>query len=318
VTPAETPQCDSVTPSSSPQLDVACFSYLACAHLCFIDTYPEANSGAEILDTIDYLAGDGPIVAVISSGLGLRSGLVSNRTARDSAGRAIDRHMFDNGVVRREIGSRPMRTPFAFILNDRQRNREWFSYLVDVKAKLLDIPPSAFNKARVAYIDCYADFVDPAMSAMSAARRSDSKLYVNLGGAAVLSETLDFISDIGVETVQVSVAEIEGAEALARHLAERAKAEVIIVTAGSHGALALHAGVLELFPAYPIHISHSHGAGAAFSAGYIWCLIQGCALHERLEFASALAALYCSSTPGTRSISATEVAVFVDAARREY
>jgi hypothetical protein len=73
----------------TPQLDLACFSYLAAARIVRVDHYPEPNHGSEINSVDESVNGDGPLVAAFASGLGLTTALEANAVADKPAHSAV-------------------------------------------------------------------------------------------------------------------------------------------------------------------------------------------------------------------------------------
>jgi len=71
------------------KLDLVCFSYLAPGTIFRIRQYPQINYGTEILETIETLAADGPMVAIACARLGLNTGLITNPVGKDERGNNI-------------------------------------------------------------------------------------------------------------------------------------------------------------------------------------------------------------------------------------
>ena len=71
---------------------------------------------------------------------------------------------------------------------------------------------------------------------------------------------------------------------------------VVVVTRGAQGATGReHGGAAVESPAFAVPVTDTTGAGDAFHAGYIFALLQGWNLAERLRFAHAAAALACGA-----------------------
>ncbi len=67
--------------------------------------------------------------------------------------------------------------------------------------------------------------------------------------------------------------------------------QAIIVTCGSQGAQLIQPEQTQSFPALPIKLTDSNGAGDAFFAGYAASVLQGKPLDECMQIASACGAL---------------------------
>ncbi|MEE8578302.1 MAG: PfkB family carbohydrate kinase [candidate division Zixibacteria bacterium] len=82
------------------------------------------------------------------------------------------------------------------------------------------------------------------------------------------------------------------AKAAARKLSQLCPG-TIVVTEGLEGQLALEDGKFSRQSAFPVDPVDTTGAGDAFHAGYLYGLLQGKPLEERMEIGSAVAALKC-------------------------
>ncbi len=74
----------------------------------------------------------------------------------------------------------------------------------------------------------------------------------------------------------------------------------IVVTEGIKGATGFEKGNFYKQPAYQVKTVDTTGAGDAFHAGYLYGLLKGCDLAERLKWGAAVAALKCTK-PGARA-----------------
>ncbi|MBK7142806.1 MAG: hypothetical protein IPH75_12080 [bacterium] len=74
----------------------------------------------------------------------------------------------------------------------------------------------------------------------------------------------------------------------------------IVVTVGLAGSVGLEDGQFVRQQAYKVPVADTTGAGDAFHAGYLYGLLQGWGMQERLRFGAAVAALKCTK-PGART-----------------
>ena len=68
----------------------------------------------------------------------------------------------------------------------------------------------------------------------------------------------------------------------------------LCMTLGDRGAVALEGDRFHVAPAFTVSVADNTGAGDAFRAGFIYGLLQGWNVAERLRFANATAALSCT------------------------
>ena len=74
----------------------------------------------------------------------------------------------------------------------------------------------------------------------------------------------------------------------------------VVVTEGTKGSTGYENGKFHKQPAYKVKTVDTTGAGDAFHAGYLYGLLKGFDLAERLKWGAAVAALKCAK-PGARA-----------------
>jgi sugar/nucleoside kinase (ribokinase family) len=70
---------------------------------------------------------------------------------------------------------------------------------------------------------------------------------------------------------------------------------VAAMTLGPHGALARSEGRFIYSPAFVVDCVDTTGAGDVFHGAFCYCVLQGMALRESLDFSNAMAALNCTA-----------------------
>jgi sugar/nucleoside kinase (ribokinase family) len=282
----------------TPQLDLACFSYLAAARIVRVDHYPEPNHGAEINSVDESVNGDGPLVAAFASGLGLTTALEANAVADDADGRRVEAFL-DRHRVARELAGSVTTTPLALVLVHPDGNREWLVEFEATRFGLAAVSGRLLAAARLAYVDCYASIPDAAARALGLAAEAGVPLYVNLGGAPAIPVAVDAalrrFRPVAIQDNRDEAAAGE-AEVYARSLHERYDADLVLVTVGERGAVALEGALCVRAPARVVDVDYTNGAGAAFAAGMIFARTRGRPLREALKFACALGSLQCTAT----------------------
>lgn len=282
-------------------LDLVCFSYVADARVLKVERYPEPNGGAEVTEIIQSIAGDGPMVAAGAAALGLRTGLVGNHVGRDPAGQAVLDYLERHRVQHALQASESIRTPMVIVVSDQDGNRVWLAWLRHAHHALQDADTTLFNLAAMAYIDCYP-VIEPAVLRALAATNSataDIPLFLNLGGCPLSQPIAAAVIDQPVAVVQTNLDEQHHhqAEALADDLYRCLRPDVAVVTLGRLGAIARTATMLASAPADLVAVRHTHGAGAAFSAGFALAYQRGWSTTKALRFACTIASAHCASKP---------------------
>lgn len=256
-------------------LDLACVSYLAAAQVLHVHTYPRANSGTVVDAIAASVAGDGPLTAVTAARAGLTVALVTNPVGDDPAGHHLLAALNTAGVRHTLHPDPDVLTPHLTVIADEDDTRTWFAALHHAYAHLHQADLTPLAQASIGYVDCYQVLTNHAARAITAA--DGAGLVLNLGGDPLADTIADAAQGERVLAVQTSLDESDAddAEDLATHLYDRVRPDAAVVTVGRLGAVARTQHHLHHVQAPPGPVTHTHGAGAAFSAGYIHALLHG-------------------------------------------
>ncbi|WP_083448780.1 carbohydrate kinase family protein [Actinoplanes rectilineatus] len=277
-------------------LDLVCFSYLAAANVLTVDAYPRANGGAVVTEIAASLAGDGPLTAVTAANLGLRTAIISNTVGGDPSGTLALAWLDEARVTHQLRPAFDKISPQLTIISDT-RTRTWFAALHDAYTGLAHVPLDLLGQARLAYIDCYTVIAGAAERAIRNA--GTTPLLLNLGGDTPTPNLIDAANERTVLAVQTSIDEdsVDTAVDVAATLRRRFTTPTVIVTVGRHGAVAVtDDGIVRVpAPTPRAQIRHTHGAGAAFSAGYAHAILSSADLPEALAAGCAAGTRHCTS-----------------------
>jgi sugar/nucleoside kinase (ribokinase family) len=270
--------------------DLVCFSYLADAQVLHVGAYPRPNGGAVVIQVAASIAADGPLAAVTASRLGLRTALISNAIGDDPAGQRLHAWLHDTGVDYPERRGRTGITPQITVVDDAT-TRTWFAALQHAYDELEHVSLDPLEQARLAYIDCYQVITTAAVRAITAA--GSTPLMLNLGSDPVHDAIIAASSGRRIAVVQTGLdeAHADQAETVGRQVLDLLHPDTAVVTLGALGAIAVTRSGVRRAPAARVPVTHTHGAGAAFSAGYAHALLTG---------ADVPAALVAGCTAGTR------------------
>lgn len=96
---------------------------------------------------------------------------------------------------------------------------------------------------------------------------------------------------------------------LARSCADVCNGQLLVLTLGEDGSVAVHGGEIISYAAFSVDVVDSTGAGDAFCAGLIYGLVHDWSLRRMLALASGTAALACTSPGGAESMPRLEQAI---------
>ncbi len=101
-------------------------------------------------------------------------------------------------------------------------------------------------------------------------------------------------------------------EDFARILSAQYKIDVVLITRGRAGVLALHAKEgLFLEPGYILEAKDNVGSGMAFAAGFLHCYLNGKPVAEALKFGNAVGALNTTKRGATSLFAKEDVLAFM-------
>lgn len=293
--------------------DVCCFGMVSGVQILLVDRYPENNSGSLVRDAFGGITPDAAIVSVLAARLRLRTCLMTAGIGDDRVGREVSNLLREFHVDHPSPQSESS-TPSSTVICDSNGNRTWFSLLsLSQKDAYSRVDLSPTKDSRFVYIDLYDIIRKASLRAIEHAFGFQTPTFVNLGGDSPTGDEADWLRG-KVAIVQTS---FEGsradAESLAADLMSKIQPRLSIVTMGAGGSVcASSSSSPPVFtPAYRMPTLHSHGAGAAFSAGMIYSILNNRDLEPALRFASALAGLFISSKSDFGLYSAERVDGFV-------
>jgi sugar/nucleoside kinase (ribokinase family) len=289
---------------------VSCFSYLASVHTLNVERYPEINYGVEVLDSDQFLAGDGPLVAGFLRALGHQATLGSNQVGDDTSGRDILTRLRRWDVTLAPSTMSVTRTRTNVVVCDRDGNRTWFSGLRGIVPELADIDVRALASAPTVYIDCYEVLETAPRALLTAALDAGAEIVLNLGGSPPPRWLAAAAGGRRVSVAQTNGDENDPAKAqrTLNTLTELCIADIAVVTTGRQGAIARPGdGQVIATPAVPVDVRQVQGAGSAFSAALIHARSRGQELPGCLRYACAAGSLWCSRTPDGPLPSAADI-----------
>lgn len=275
---------------------VVCVSYLAAAELWTVPQFPRLNHGVEVRSAEQSIAADAPMAAATLSALGVSSLLLCNDIGEDQRGKRVQKWLQRHRVSSTCAIGPDTVTPWITVIADGAATRTWFAHLPDAASSLAQADLASLDSASRIYLDCYQVIEEPAIRVVQASASTGVPLLVNLADSepstAVLSAMLE-CPDLVIQA-NVDDDEHDTAYEVAASLLTRTGAAWVVVTAGTHGALAMSETETVSVPAFQIHVRHTHCAGAAFSGGMLYGLQAGLSMVDAMMLGSASGALRCA------------------------
>jgi sulfofructose kinase len=275
-------------------------------HLCIVEDYPPEDGSTRITDI--HIQGGGAVATAIvaAARLGVGAALIGN-LGTDSIGSEIVAELELEGVDVsgidrledvRSLSSyvmiqtdRGTRTKFPF--KDRLPPIAWADRQREMlrNAKILHLDGTHYENARRAAEFAKADGVTISLDGCT--RQKDNRLNRELASAA------DILITNAAYPIPVS-----GKSSMHAALVEMSTwgPSVVMATFGADGVLAALDGVVHHFPAFPVTVVDTTGAGDVFHGAFLAARLRGMELEDCIRFAQYAAGRKCEQLGGRRGI----------------
>jgi sugar/nucleoside kinase (ribokinase family) len=226
--------------------------------------------------------------------LGLRA-RYAGVTGTDENGRRVRAELKKRGIDLTDVIIRDAQNQFAVILVDETNGDR--IVLWDRDERLLmrerDIPIEAIAAARILHVDD----VDQAAAILAAKIAREGAVPTTSDIDRVTERTPELVDAVSIpifaEHVASRLTGLADHEDALRTLM-KPHHQVLCVTLGEHGAIAMDAKGVYRVPAFHVDAVDTTGAGDVFRAGFIYALLRGWPTEEILRFANAAAAVSCT------------------------
>jgi len=293
-----------VQPGACPAFAVVGLGQCSLDLLGLIEQFPEADQKTELAAPL--LQGGGPVATalVTLARLGVATA-VAGRIGGDDFGRTIRQGLETEGVDTRALLVDPGgSSQFACIAVEPQggtRNIFWTRGSAAALAPT-EFPVELIAGARLLHLDGLQ--LEASLAAATLARQRGVVTVLDGGtlrpGMEKLLPLIDHLV-VSERFAHQFAPDTSIAVTIDRLLAWGAQA--VTVTLGARGCLGRSAGEpLLQFPAFAVPVVDTTGCGDVFHGGYLFGLLQGWELPERLRFASACAALKTRALGGRTAI----------------
>jgi sulfofructose kinase len=276
---------------SSPPVYVG-FGMLTPVVILVVDQLPEHNTGALTKEVSEFIFDDAAIVACLLRQWDLPTAMIGTAVGDDPRGHMLARQLEDWGVQGEVRFSKSIKTPFEVDVSDRSGARTYFWQRTPQVLNTLDTADlSPLQGSRILYVDWYDG--DHILRAMDEANRLDIPVFLNFEHGHADLELLKRYAGRATVCQAVTDAAQLGEEPpleVARKLL-RAGVKTALITLAGEGCLGLQGSEVVRVHAPQVEAVDGCGAGATFSAGFIYGHLRGWPLADTLRFATAAASL---------------------------
>lgn len=268
------------------------FGMLTSVAILVVEQLPEHNCGALIEEVSDFVFDDAAIVACLLRQWDVPAGMIGTAVGDDNRGHNLAQQLQEWGVQGEVRFSKDIKTPLEVDISDRTGARTYFWQREKHVLDTLDTADlSLIQGAQMLYVDWYDG--DHIVRAMDEANRLNVPVFLNLehghtdpallaryaGRARICQAVTDAAQKDDSDPLEV-----------ARKLI-RTGVETAIITLASEGSLVVSGNeVMRVYAPQMVAVDGC-GAGATYSAGFIYGHLQGWSLEESVRFATAAASL---------------------------
>lgn len=280
-----------MTKSSPPEY--VGFGMLTPVEIMVLEKFPKLNTGAIVKDVNQFIFDDAAIVACLLCQWDVTSGMIGTAVGDDLRGHALAKQLKEWGVQGKVRFTNEYKTPIEVNVSDRKGARTYFWQRTPQILNTLDTADlSLLRGSKIMYADWYDG--DHILRAMDEARRLNVPVFINLEHGHKKAETLKMYAERATICQAVTdAAQLGGKRALVGTAKKLLKSGIktAIITLAKGGCLVAQGE--EIVRVFSPHVKavDASGAGATFSAGFIYGYLQGWNLESSARFATAAATL---------------------------
>jgi sugar/nucleoside kinase (ribokinase family) len=268
------------------------FGMLTPVAIMVVKQLPEHNTGAIVKEVSEFVFDDAAIIACLLRQWKLPTAMIGTTLGDDLRGHVLARQLEEWGVQGDVRFSKDIKTPWEVDVSDETGARTYFWQRSPQVLDTLDTADlSIIAGSHLLYVDWYDG--DHIVRAMEEARRLDVPVFLNFEHGHSEPELLRRYARRAQICQAVTDAAQCGAIApldVALRLLDMG-IQTALITMAEEGCLAVNGKEAIRVYAPAVKAVDGCGAGATFSAGYIYGYLQGWDLQASVRFATAAASL---------------------------
>jgi len=257
-----------------------------------VEQLPEHNCGALVKEVSEFVFDDAAIIACLLRQWDLPTAMIGTTLGDDPRGHLLARQLEEWGVQGEVRFSKEIKTPLEVDISDETGARTYFWQRAPLVLDTLDKADlSILEGARMMYVDWYDG--DHILRAMDEAIRLGVPVFLNFEHGHADSELLKRFAGRATICQAVTDAAQHG-EIPPLNVAMKllkTGVQTALITMADEGCLTVRGEEVLRIHAPNVHVVDGCGAGATFSAGFIYGYLKGWNLEESACFATAAASL---------------------------
>ncbi len=273
--------------------DYVGFGMLTPVAIMVLENLPKRNTGAVVKEVSEFVFDDAAIVACLLRQWNISSAMIGTAVGDDVRGHALAKQLHDWGVQGTVRFTDEYKTPIEVNVSDKNGARTYFWQRTPEILRTLDTADlSLVQGSKILYADWYDG--DHILRAVDEAKRHGVPVFVNLEHGHKKQEVLKKFADRATICQAVTdAAQLGGKQALLGTAKKLLKSgiQTAIITLAKGGCLVAEGEEIVRVFAPSVKAVDACGAGATFSAGFIYGYLKGWNLESCARFATAAATL---------------------------
>jgi sugar/nucleoside kinase (ribokinase family) len=289
------------------QPDYVGFGMLTPVSILVVEQLPAHNTGALVKEVSEFIFDDAAIIACLLRQWDVPTAMIGTALGDDFRGHNLARQMEEWGIQGEVRFSKDFETPLEVDVSDETGARTYFWQRPEQVLDTLDTADlSIIEGTRLLYVDWYDG--DHILRAMDEAIRLDVPVFLNFEHGHTDPELLKkyaIRADIcQAVTDAAQCGDIPPLEVAFRLI--ETGVQTALITMADEGCLAVNSAEIIRVYAPQVRAVDGCGAGATFSAGFIYGYLMGWDLEQSVLFATAAASLKVTR-PGLQMFPLNEI-----------
>ncbi len=289
------------------QLQYVGFGMLTPVAIMVVDQLPAHNTGAIVKEVSEFIFDDAAIIACLLRQWDVPTAMIGTAVGDDPRGHNLAHQLEEWGVQGQVRFSKEIKTPLEVDVSDETGAR---TYFWQRSSRILDTLDTAdlslIQGARLLYVDWYDG--DHVLRAMNEAIRLSIPVFLNVEHGHTDPVVLKNLVGRATICQAVTDAAQRGEKSpldVARKLQGMGVKTALITLAGE-GSLVLDGDSILQVRAPEVTAVDGCGAGATYSAGFIYGWLRGWQMEQSVRFATAAASLKVTR-PGLQMFPVEEI-----------
>lgn len=258
-----------------------------------LDKLPKHNTGALVREFSEFVFDDAAIIACLLRQWSVPTGMIGTAVGDDPRGHALADQLKEWGVQGRVHFSKNIKTPMEVNVSDKTGARTYFWHRPPEMLDTLDTADlSLLDGSQLMYADWYDG--EHIIRAMDQANRIDVPVFLNLEHGHKDPHLLqEYASRVTICQAVTDAAQLGKTRSMLQTARKILKSGIktALITMAKDGCLVAQGNAAVRVHAPRVKAVDGCGAGATFSAGFIYGYLNGWDLEASARFATAAASL---------------------------